>query len=94
MEIHMNHIDPCYDQGMAWVRADGDVRCSPSPEHPENPVVVVPTLMRVPGGPQEPFVAWQPRTLDAASPLRERVVSDRRDVVPPQQPSQEQRGTF
>ena len=46
----MNHIDPCYDQGMAWVRAEVDCRVHPSPEHPENPVVVVQTRMLVTGG--------------------------------------------
>ncbi len=66
MEIYMNHIDPCYDQGMAWVMADVDVRFYPYPEHPENPVVVVQTLMRVPGGPQETFVALQTHALQAA----------------------------
>ena len=94
MEIHMNHIDPFYDQGMAWVMADVDCRCYPSPEHPENPVVVVQTLMRVPGGPHETFVALHTRALQAASTLLERVLSDRRDVVPQQQLSQEQRVPF
>ena len=91
METHIHHIDPFYGQGMAWVRADVDGRVSPYPEHPENPAIVVQTRMLVPGDPHETFAAWQPRALQAASALRARVVSDRRDVVPQQQPSHEQR---
>jgi len=88
MGIHMNHIDPFYDQGMTWVRADVDFRFYPYPQHPENPVVVVQTLMLVTGDPQETFAALQTRALQAAYELLERGLSDRHDVAPQQQPSQ------
>ena len=37
MEIHVNHIDPFYDQGMAWVRVDVDFRFYPYPEQKKSP---------------------------------------------------------
>jgi hypothetical protein len=82
MEIHINQIDPFYDEGMRWTRADVGFRFYPYPEHPSNPLVTVQTLILVPGDPRETFAAFQARALQAAYDILERVLSDRRDVVP------------
>ena len=91
MDIRINNIDPFYDDGISWVRADVEFRFRATPEYPyypQSPPPTVTTLVILKGNPNETFGAFQTRALQAAYAILERVVSDRQTVVPQRPPPQ------
>ena len=86
MEIRIDDIDPLYDRGMGWIRANVTFSWDLAPDDPADPEAAVRVLVVIPGDPAETFAAFQTRALAAAYGLLEHVLAHRADAAPPSLP--------